>query len=140
MHSQVLSCVWLCTTPWTVACQVPLSMEFSKQEYWAQCSMSIISQLNREGKTYYKATVINIVWSGNKWNRSESPEVNPLILSELISTRVLRQFKGERIIFSANSVEKTGCPHAKNWNWTPSSHHTWKLTQMNHRCNIKAHL
>ena len=76
--------------------------------------MSIISQLNREGKTYYKATVINIVWSGNKWNGSESPEVNPLILSELISTRVLRQFKGERIIFSANSVEKTGCPHAKN--------------------------
>ena len=22
-------------TPWTVACQVPLSMEFSKQEYWS---------------------------------------------------------------------------------------------------------
>ena len=22
-------------TPWTVACQVPLSMEFSRQEYWS---------------------------------------------------------------------------------------------------------
>ena len=22
-------------TPWTVACQAPLSMEFSKQEYWS---------------------------------------------------------------------------------------------------------
>ena len=22
-------------TPWTVACQVPLSMEFSKPEYWS---------------------------------------------------------------------------------------------------------
>ena len=22
-------------TPWTVACQAPLSMEFSRQEYWS---------------------------------------------------------------------------------------------------------
>ena len=28
-----LSWVWLCATPWTVACQAPLSMEFSRQEY-----------------------------------------------------------------------------------------------------------
>ena len=27
------SCVWLCATLWTVACQAPLSMEFSRQEY-----------------------------------------------------------------------------------------------------------
>ena len=30
----VLSCVRLFATPWTVACQSPLSMEFSKREYW----------------------------------------------------------------------------------------------------------
>ena len=23
-------------TPWTVACQVPLSLEFSRQEYWSE--------------------------------------------------------------------------------------------------------
>ena len=23
-------------TPWTVACQAPLSLEFSKQEYWSE--------------------------------------------------------------------------------------------------------
>ena len=34
-------CVCVCSharlfiTPWTVACQAPLSMEFSKQEYWS---------------------------------------------------------------------------------------------------------
>ena len=27
--------VWLFVTPWTVACQAPLSMEFSRQEYWS---------------------------------------------------------------------------------------------------------
>ena len=27
--------VWLLATPWTVACQAPLSMGFSRQEYWS---------------------------------------------------------------------------------------------------------
>ena len=31
------SCVWLCATLWTAACQVPLSMEFSRHEYWVGC-------------------------------------------------------------------------------------------------------
>ena len=32
----VLSHVQLFATPWAVACQAPLSMEFSKQEYWSE--------------------------------------------------------------------------------------------------------
>ena len=35
MHSQSLSCVQFCATPWTAALQAPLSMGFSKQEYWS---------------------------------------------------------------------------------------------------------
>ena len=31
----VLSCVRLFATPWTVARQAPLSLEFSRQEYWS---------------------------------------------------------------------------------------------------------
>ena len=31
----ILSHVWLFATPWTVACQAPLSMKFSRQEYWS---------------------------------------------------------------------------------------------------------
>ena len=30
-----LSCVQLFVTPWTAACQTPLSMEFSREEYWS---------------------------------------------------------------------------------------------------------
>ena len=30
-----LSCVWLFTTPWTVAHQAPPSIGFSRQEYWS---------------------------------------------------------------------------------------------------------
>ena len=31
----VLSHVQLFTTPWTIACQTPLFMGFSRQEYWS---------------------------------------------------------------------------------------------------------
>ena len=31
----MLICVQLFATPWTLACQAPLSMEFSRQEYWS---------------------------------------------------------------------------------------------------------
>ena len=33
--SCVFSHVWLFVTPWTVACRTPLSMGFSRQEYWS---------------------------------------------------------------------------------------------------------
>ena len=38
MHAYMLSlfsCVQLFATLWTVACQAPLSMGFSRQEYWS---------------------------------------------------------------------------------------------------------
>ena len=35
VHAQSLSCVRLFVTPWTTAHQAPLSMEFSRQEYWS---------------------------------------------------------------------------------------------------------
>ena len=33
--AQLLSLVQLLETPWMIACQAPLSMEFSRQEYWS---------------------------------------------------------------------------------------------------------
>ena len=31
----VCVCGGICETPWKVACQAPLSMEFCRQEYWS---------------------------------------------------------------------------------------------------------
>ena len=36
LHACVISRVQLSVTPWTVACQAPLSMGFSRQEYWTK--------------------------------------------------------------------------------------------------------
>ena len=35
MQVSCFSCVQLCATPATTACQAPLSMRFSRQEYWS---------------------------------------------------------------------------------------------------------
>ena len=35
VRARVFSCVRLFGTPWTVVCQAPLPMEFSRREYWS---------------------------------------------------------------------------------------------------------
>ena len=39
--AHVLGCIQLFVTLWTVAYQVPLSMEFSRQEYWSRLPFPI---------------------------------------------------------------------------------------------------
>ena len=41
----MLSCVQHFVTPWTVAGQAPLSMEFSRQEYWLLLLVSRFSHV-----------------------------------------------------------------------------------------------
>ena len=40
----IKSCLTL-ATPWTVACQAPLSMGFSRQEYWSGLSLPSLGDL-----------------------------------------------------------------------------------------------
>ena len=44
----LFSCVWLFATPWTVACQAPLSMGFSRQEYWSELPFPLPGNLPRD--------------------------------------------------------------------------------------------
>ena len=44
-----ISCVQLCATLWTVACQAPLSMGFSRQEYWSGLSCPPSEDLSNPG-------------------------------------------------------------------------------------------
>ena len=51
MCACVLSCVQLFVTPWTVAYQVPLSIEFSRQEYWSGLLFPSLGDLPNAGIT-----------------------------------------------------------------------------------------
>ena len=44
-----LSCVRLFVTPWTVAYKAPLSMEFSRQEYWSGLPFPSTGDLTNAG-------------------------------------------------------------------------------------------
>ena len=44
-----LSCVRLFVTPWTIAYQAPLSMGFSRQEYWSGLPFSSPGDLPNPG-------------------------------------------------------------------------------------------
>ena len=45
----VLSHVWLFATPWTVVPQAPLSMEFSRWEYWSGLPFPSLGDLSYPG-------------------------------------------------------------------------------------------
>ena len=45
----MLNCVQLFATPQTIACQAPLSMEFSRQEYWCKLSCPLPGDLPNPG-------------------------------------------------------------------------------------------
>ena len=40
MHAHLPGCVLLFETPWSLALQAPLSMEFPRQEYWSGLPLS----------------------------------------------------------------------------------------------------
>ena len=46
---KLLSCVWLFAILWTVACQAPLSMGFSMQEYWSGLPFPSPGESSRPG-------------------------------------------------------------------------------------------
>ena len=48
-----LSRVWLFATPWTIACQAPLAMRFSRQEYWSGLPCYALSLMYLESKMLF---------------------------------------------------------------------------------------
>ena len=49
VYAQLLSHVQLFATPWTITCQAPLSLEFSRQVYWSGLPFPIAGDLPDPG-------------------------------------------------------------------------------------------
>ena len=49
LYAQLLKCVQLFATPWTVAFQAPLSMKFFRQQYWSGLSFPPSGNLPNPG-------------------------------------------------------------------------------------------
>ena len=70
MHTCVLSLfshVWLFATPWTVARQAPLSMGFSRQEYWNELPCPHLGDLPNSGTRPKDQTQVSYVSCIGSW-------------------------------------------------------------------------
>ena len=73
IHSMlVLSCVQLFSTPWTIDCRAPLSVEFSRQEYWS--GLSFPSQGNFPDP---EIKAWSLAWQANGFFITEPPFLLP---------------------------------------------------------------
>ena len=61
----VLRGVWLFVTPWTVACQAPLSIGFPRQEYWSRLSCPS-PDLNMSSTNWYLPKVFVNNWTATR--------------------------------------------------------------------------
>ena len=65
-YAQSLSCVQLFVSLWTVACQAPPSMEFSRQEYWSGLQFSTLGKCPLVGHILFLHAFFGsnwVVWS-----------------------------------------------------------------------------
>ena len=72
------SCVILFAARWTVACQAPLSMGFSRQEYWSGLPCTSPGHSCVEDSTFYKE-LPHVLAPGGK----DSCSTNPCALRDL---------------------------------------------------------
>ena len=69
---QSLSRVWLFATPWTIACQAPPSMRFTRQEYWSGLPCSPPGGLSDPG--IYHTSLMSPALTGGFLSTSSSWE------------------------------------------------------------------
>lgn len=87
----------------------------SQNNLTEQNSKSYISWLHSYSNQKVLLAWRHIQTNGIEWRAQKQ---NLAYMVRLFSTRVLRPFNGERVVFSKNSAEETGYTHAKEWNRT----------------------
>ena len=78
----MLSHVWLCMTSWTGACHAPLSMGFSRQEYWSGLSFPSPGDLPDPGIEPHLLCLLHwqvdslplAIWEACFWNFPKSSD------------------------------------------------------------------
>ena len=92
----VPSCVWVFVTPWTMAHQAPLSMGFSRQEYWNRLPFPTPGDLLTQGLNLCPLCLLHYSWLLDPLSHLESPKLNecsPLHIHLISLTRLLASWE-----------------------------------------------
>ena len=81
--AQSLSCVQLFVTPWTEAHQAPLSVEFSRQEYWSGLPLPTLGDLPDLG--IKPTSLASLALAGRFFTNCATQEAPVLALTSLKS-------------------------------------------------------
>ena len=116
--------VWLSATLWTAACQAPLSMGFSRQEYWSGLTCPPSGHLSNPGiepkslkspalaggsfttSATREPHLLRFTWTARRSNKSILKEINPVFSLEQLMLKLKPQYFGY-LMQRVNSLEKT---------------------------------
>ena len=116
-------------TPWTVACQAPLSMGFSRQEYWKGChfllwKIFLILELN-PGVLYCRQILYRLsYWSGSTFPSpgdlpdpgiEHTPLSSPVLEGRFLP---LHHLGSPLFILESNKIEQWRGLHGCVFSWT----------------------
>ena len=121
----VLSCARLFVTPWTVTCQVPLSMGFSRQEHWSGCHFLLQGIFPTQGSNssllhllYWQTGALPAEPTGNPiiWDKIQIPILqNGTPLSVLLKSYYFHQLQSQTKISNTFKIHQSTYQKSKCW-------------------------
>ena len=60
-YNNLFMCMLTLAAPWTVACQIPLSMAFFRQEYWGGCHFLLQRIFLTQGLNMHLLSVLHLL-------------------------------------------------------------------------------
>ena len=120
VQAQLLSHIWLFETPWIEACQAPLSMEFSRQEYWIRMPFPTPGGLLDPGIELMSPESVSLIGrfftteaSGKPPMQLHSMKITSIDLLRLKSTPQIQYSKLD--LKDRNPESWITCPHGKSF-------------------------
>ena len=125
-----LSCVWLFATPWTVACQAPPPMGFSRQEYWSGLPFPSPGDLPNQGiepgLLHCRQMLLPSEPPGKSY-RTKPPTNARCQQFFILEKTIWSQIKGTREAHQEITWEQIKGVQALHTPWSLSASHSWTI-------------
>ena len=113
----MLSHVWLFATPWTVAQQAPLSMGFSRQEYWSRLPFPSPGDLPDPGIKPASPALAGVFFTHEPPGKSLKRWPKLIHIFDLLTSILLKKNKQENLQSIIKCIHRIEKPFGPRDNW-----------------------